>query len=206
MQIEQIKKNEDQPTRQPLSTYVVRVRQVLTLAVLFLIPLFARSETPAVGTKAPDFTLSTPAGDPVRLSDLTAKGTVVLIVLRGYPGYQCPYCQRQAHDFQLNADKFTALGAQVLLVYPGPPADLNKRAQEFLAKQGSLPAGFHLVIDPDYKFTNQYDLRWDAPNETAYPSTFLINRKGIIFFSHISHAHGDRSTAEEVLAELTKAQ
>jgi peroxiredoxin len=206
MQIEPLEQIEDQPARQPPSTRTIRFRRLLTLAALLLIPLFSRSETPAVGTKAPDFTLSTPEGDPVRLSDLTAKGTVVLIVLRGYPGYQCPYCQRQAHDFQLNAGKFTALGAQVLLVYPGPPADLDKRAQEFLAKQGSLPTGFHLVIDPDYKFTNQYDLRWDAPNETAYPSTFLINRKGMIFFNHISHAHGDRSTAQDVLAELTKAQ
>lgn len=178
----------------------------MTLMALALLPLSALSETPAVGTKAPDFTLSTPEGTPVQLSSLTAKGTVVLIVLRGYPGYQCPYCQRQAHDFLVNAEKFTALGAQILLVYPGPPADLDKRAQEFLAKEGSLPQNFHLVIDPDYKFTNQYDLRWDAPRETAYPSTFLINRKGIIFSRQISHSHGDRSTAQDILAELAKAQ
>lgn len=200
---------ENQRSRQHHAPYTIKKRQfftLITLMTLALLPLFAVSETPAVGAKAPDFTLSTPEGNPVRLSDLTAKGPVVLIVLRGYPGYQCPYCQRQAHDFQLNADKFTALGAQILLVYPGPPADLDKRAQEFLAKEGSLPANFHLVIDPDYKFTNQYDLRWDAPKETAYPSTFLINRKGIIFSRQISRSHGDRSTAQDILTELTKAQ
>ncbi|MEO6805016.1 MAG: peroxiredoxin family protein [Edaphobacter sp.] len=194
---------------QPHVRYTARIHQlltVMTLMALALLPLSALSETPAVGTKAPDFTLSTPEGTPVQLSSLTAKGTVVLIVLRGYPGYQCPYCQRQAHDFLVNAEKFTALGAQILLVYPGPPADLDKRAQEFLAKEGSLPQNFHLVIDPDYKFTNQYDLRWDAPRETAYPSTFLINRKGIIFSRQISHSHGDRSTAQDILAELAKAQ
>jgi hypothetical protein len=85
-----------------------------------------------------------------------------------YPGYQCPYCVRQIHDFVENADKFASSGTQVLLVYPGPPAELDRRAKEFLSKENSLPANVILVTDPDYKFTNQYGLRWDAPNETAY--------------------------------------
>ena len=183
-------------------------RATLLLAAAFAVMIqlsVALAETPDVGNKAPDFALSTPEGAQVRLSDLTAKGTVVLIVLRGYPGYQCPYCVRQAHDFQVNADRFSAKGAQVLLVYPGPPADLGDHANEFLAKAGQLPANFHLVIDPDYRFTNQYELRWDAPKETAYPSTFLIDRHGVIVFRKISKSHGDRTSAEDVLAELAKA-
>ena len=178
-----------------------RIRLFLASITLTL-PLFAAAQTPEIGSKAPDFTLSTPEGAPIRLSDLTAKGKVVLIVLRGYPGYQCPYCQHQVHDFQVNAGKFATQDIQLLLVYPGPPADLDKRAQEFLAKEGTLPANFHLVIDPDYKFTNQYGLRWDAPHETAYPSTFLIDHNGNITARKISHTHGDRTTAEDVLNGL----
>ena len=177
-------------------------------AVIFstMISLTAAAETPDIGSKAPDFTLSTPEGQPVKLSSLTAKGPVVLIVLRGYPGYQCPYCEKQVHDYQINADKFAAQGVQLMLVYPGPPADLDQRAKEFLAIEGSLPSNFHLVIDPDYKMTNQYDLRWDAPKETAYPSTFLLNKRGIIMYRKISHTHGDRTTASDVLSELAKAK
>ena len=133
------------------------------------------AEVPEIGQKAPEFSLSTPDGHPLRLSEFTAKGTVVLVVLRGFPGYQCPYCQKQVHDFLLNGDKFATAGAEVLLVYPGPPADLDQRAKEFLAKENPLPANVHLVVDPDYAFTNRYGLRWDAPHETAYPSTFLID-------------------------------
>jgi peroxiredoxin len=183
-----------------------RIRLLLASITLLLLPLFAAAETPDVGSKAPDFTLSTPEGTPIRLSELTAKGKVVLVVLRGYPGYQCPYCQRQVHDFQVNAGKFTAQGIQLLLVYPGPPAELEKRAQEFLAKEGTLPANFHLVIDPDYKFTNQYGLRWDALHETAYPSTFLIDQHGIITSRKISHTHGDRTSADDVLNDLASTK
>jgi peroxiredoxin len=164
----------------------------------------ANAETPEVGSKAPDFTLSTPEGAQIHFADLIKKGKVVLVLLRGFPGYQCPYCQKQAHDFQLNAPRFAQAGAHVLLVYPGPPADLGDKAKEFLAKQGELPDNFNLVIDPDYKFTNQYGLRWDAPHETAYPSTFIVGRDGVILYRKISHSHGDRSSATDVLAELEK--
>ena len=48
------------------------------------------AEIPKVGDKAPDFTLRSLDDKTVRLSELTAKGNVVLFVLRGWPGYQCP--------------------------------------------------------------------------------------------------------------------
>jgi len=49
-----------------------------------------------------------------------------------------------------------------------------------------------------------YGLRWDAPRETAYPSTFLIDRQGVIFFSMIVKEHGGRTTAAEILDALPK--
>lgn len=182
------------------------LRKIIILGALavtlLMVPAHVLAETPELHQKAPTFSLSTPDGQALSLSDLTRKGTVVLVVLRGYPGYQCPFCVRQVHDFVENADKFAVAGAQILLVYPGPPADLDQHAKEALAKQNPLPANIHLVIDPDYKVTNQYGLRWDAPHETAYPSTFLIDRNGVVFFRKVSHGHGDRTTAADVLAEL----
>lgn len=182
-------------------------KSVLALFLLILLPAttsYAQPTPPEVGQKAPDFTLSTPEGAEVTFNTLLKKGEVVLVVLRGYPGYQCPYCQRQVHDFIQHAGEFASAGAQVLLVYPGPPAELASHAQEFIAHE-ILPPNVRLVIDPDYKFTNLYGLRWDAPAETAYPSTFLVSEHGIIFFRKISHSHGDRATWSDVLAELKTA-
>ncbi len=172
------------------------------LAAMAISVAGVRAQTPDVGQMAPDFTLSTPDGRAESLHEYTKKGTVVLVVLRGFPGYQCPYCVKQVHDFTENAEEFKALGAEVLLVYPGPPADLDAHAKEFLVKQNPLPGNVHLVIDPDYKFTNQYGLRWDAPHETAYASTFLIDRHDVVFFRKTSKGHGDRTTAADMLAEL----
>ena len=138
------------------------------------------------------------------MSNLTAKGSAVLVVLRGYPGYQCPYCVKQVHDYVEHASEFAAKKAVVLFVYPGPPADLDVHAKEALAKQADLPGNFHLVTDPDYAVTNQYGLRWDAPKETAYPSTFVLDRTGVVLFEKVSRAHGDRTSAEEILKQLPK--
>lgn len=163
----------------------------------------AFAETPAVGTKAPDFTLSTPVGKAVQMSQMQRGHDLVLVVLRGFPGYQCPHCVQQVHDFVDHASDFAAKDARVLLVYPGPPADLDQHAKEFLAKQAELPSNVILVTDPDYTVTNLYGLRWDAPHETAYPSTFILDKKGTIVFEKISHSHGDRLSAQDALDHLS---
>jgi peroxiredoxin len=179
--------------------------RILMLMFVLAGALSVAGAPPTIGEKAADFTLSTVQGKSVRLSDVLVKGPVVLVVLRGYPGYQCPYCNRQVQDFILKSQGFADAGARVLLVYPGPPQDLGAKANEFLADK-RLPDNFDLLLDPGYEFTNLYGLRWDAAHETAYPSTFLIDPQGVIFFSKIVKEHGGRATAAEILDALPKRQ
>ncbi|MDF1744222.1 MAG: peroxiredoxin family protein [Gimesia sp.] len=160
------------------------------------------SKQPAVGTVAGDFQLSNLQGKKIKLSDQLKNGPVVLLVLRGYPGYQCPLCTRQVSQFINSAPKFKVAKASVLLVYPGAVNNLNTKAGEFIQSQ-QLPANFHFLTDPGYKFTNAYGLRWDAKRETAYPSTFIIGTDGKVKYSKISKTHGNRSNAKEVLQKLT---
>lgn len=177
-------------------------RLVIALCCVVLAVASAGAQTPATGSKAPDFTLATPTGTSVSLAGQTAKGTTVLVVLRGFPGYQCPYCVKQVQDFLAHSAEFAAKKTNVLFVYPGPPAELDQHAKEFLEKQTELPPNFKLVIDPDYTMTNLYGLRWDAPHETAYPSTFILDRHGKILFEKISRSHGDRTTAGDILGQI----
>jgi peroxiredoxin len=156
---------------------------------------------PEAGKKAADFSLESVRGVNVKLSKLVEKNAVVLVVLRGYPGYQCPICSRQVGELLQQADNIAKYGAQVVLVYPGPAGQLRERANEFIADR-AIPKHFHLVMDPDYAFTNAYGLRWDAPRETAFPSTFVIDRQGIVRFARVSKTHGGRASAKEVLKAL----
>jgi peroxiredoxin len=162
----------------------------------------AAQNMPAVGQAAPDFRLPTLDGNAVQLSKLTSQGPVVLVVLRGFPGYQCPACNAQTGQLLASAAKFAERKAQVVLVYPGSPPNLAQRAKEF-ATGKTWPEHFHLVVDQTYALTNLYGLRWDAPNETAYPSTYVVNEEGKIIFAKTSKSHGGRASTEEILKALT---
>jgi thioredoxin-dependent peroxiredoxin len=178
------------------------LRRLLSLPSLLLaLTISVLAATPGVADHAPDFTLSTPGGGALQLSSLTASGRVILIVLRGYLGYQCPYSLQQFNDFQQSAAQFAALNTQVVFIYPGPSPNLASEATDF-APASSLPGNVHLVIDPDFTVTNLYGLRWNAPSETAYPSTFIIEKDSSIYSVKIGNSHGDHPTAADTLAAL----
>lgn len=156
-----------------------------------------------VGDKAPDVTLAQIDGKALTLSAELKSGPVVLIVGRGWVGYQCPFCNRQFGDFLKAASDIAAAGARVVWVYPGPAEDVQKRAEEFVSGR-PFPPNFRFVLDPSYALTVSYGVRWDAPQETAYPSTFVIDRSGIVRYALVSKSHAGRSTAADVIAELRK--
>jgi peroxiredoxin Q/BCP len=160
-------------------------------------------EIPKVGEVAADFTLETPSGKKVHLTDATAKGPVVLVVLRGYPGYQCPICTVQVNELIGKAKTLEERNARVILVYPGPAEGLKAHSEEFLGSK-ALPDNFNLVLDPDYRFTKAYGLRWDAPKETAYPSTLVLDTDQKVLFAKVSKTHGGRAKAGEILESLPK--
>jgi peroxiredoxin len=176
----------------------------IAAVIIATIPLVdAIAATPRVGEMAPDFELDSLDGAKVKLSELSQQGPVVLVVLRGYPGYQCPICGAQVGELMSKARGFQEAGSRVVLVYPGPSEGLKQRADEFVRGK-TLPENFQILLDPGYTFTNKYGLRWDAPKETAYPSTFVIDGQRTIRFSKVSQSHGGRARAAEILEALRK--
>ena len=180
-----------------------RLVSAFALTGLLTINSFAAEppKAPPVGEKAPEFSLKTLDDKTVKLDSLTAEQPVVLIMLRGWPGYQCPICTAQVRAFSKSADEFAAQKAKVVMVYPGPAEGLKAHADDFL-KDKTWPKDFIFLIDPDYSFTKSYGLRWDAPRETAYPSTFVIDRAGKVRFEKVSTTHGDRADVATVLKAL----
>ena len=186
----------------PLALKTVRLLGTLFAATLAATISFATtpapSAAPQVGDRAPTFTLNTLDDQPIELARIGQDKKIVLVVLRGWPGYQCPFCTTQVYEYVGHAEDFAARNIQVVMVYPGPAEQLRAHANEFLGDK-HWPKGFFFVIDPDYTFTNRYGLRWNAKNETAYPSTFVIDESGKISFAHISREHGDRMGAAALL-------
>jgi thioredoxin-dependent peroxiredoxin len=185
-----------------LTRSVPRLVAAIVLLAGFASPGYAApDDPPKVGDVAKDFELTALGGEKVKLSKLTEAGPIVLVVLRGYPGYQCPICTKQFGELLGKADEFKKAGAQVVFVYPGPADKLKERAGEFV-KGKDYPAHFTVLLDPDYSFTTAYGQRWDAKNETAYPSTFVLDAKRKVTFAKISKDHGGRAKTDDVLKAL----
>ncbi|TWT53511.1 Redoxin [Rubripirellula amarantea] len=180
----------------------------LSLVTTFGIGSFDRSatwaESPKIGASVNGFTLPVVGDDgEVSLTQELTEGPVVVVVLRGYPGYQCPACQRQVASFANRAKTLGQLTHRVILVYPGPADTLSAHAEEFMG-QRSLPEPLKIVRDADMKMVDDWGLRWNAPRETAYPSTFIIKQDGTVAWKKVSDNHAGRAEAEEVVNELRK--
>src|SRR5262249_54075654 len=76
-------------------TTVVLAAAVTTAGLAAISVHDPAANPPAVGERAPDFSLEALDGTSVSLSAELQSGPIVLVMLRGWPGYQCPFCVRQ---------------------------------------------------------------------------------------------------------------
>ncbi len=178
-----------------------RAVQLLTISILCCAPASIQAEPPRVGDAAPDFRLAALDGSSAQLSALAAKDRIVLVVLRGWPGYQCPLCTRQVQDLLGGASELRKRNVKMVFVYPGPADALRQHAADFLQNK-DWPKDFLFLVDPDYTMVNAYGVRWNEKSETAYPSTFIIGPGGKVLFAKISREHGGRVPRAELLRRL----
>ena len=162
------------------------------------------AEQQDVGERVVDFELPVVGSEEyLSLSDEYEQGAVVVVVLRGYPGYQCPVCSRQVGSLANRAKGLAGQAHRVILVYPGEGTLLKRHAGQFMGSR-SLPQPLVLVRDDEMKMVASWGLRWRAHRETAYPATYIIGRNGRIRWKKVSESHAGRSTVEEILKELRK--
>lgn len=179
---------------------------------MFLVGLTGYSQAedlqigPKEGSILEDFTGVTMNGGTFQLSKEVEKGSVVIVMLRGFPGKQCPVCSTQVAGYIAKAKEFEdQRNTPVVFIYPGKVNNLDKRAKEFTApleEKEDLPNNFIFVIDSDYEITNHLGLRWNEENETAYPAAFVIDHDGYVQYSKVSDNHRGRATADEILEFL----
>ena len=111
------------------------------------------------GKPAPDFELTSDAGDRVKLSDFRGKP----VVLYFYPKDDTPGCTTQAQGLRDNYSAFSDRGAVVLGISP----DDETSHVKFKEKYG-LP--FTLLADPDHAVADEYGV-WGERN--AYGKTYM---------------------------------
>jgi thioredoxin-dependent peroxiredoxin len=146
------------------------------------------------GQEAPDFELTSDAGERVRLSQFRGQP----VVLYFYPKDDTPGCTRQACGIRDNYSDFTDRGAVVLGVSP----DEESSHVKFKQKHG-LP--FTLLADPEHEVAERYGV-WGERKYMGRTymgierSTFLIDSGGQI--AKVMRRVKPDTHVERVLAEL----
>ncbi|HZD30812.1 MAG TPA: peroxiredoxin [Candidatus Angelobacter sp.] len=139
-----------------------------------------------VGSKAPDFTLPTETGKPVKLSAWKGKNVVLVF----YPGDDTLICRKQLCEFR---DVWPDLRGQNVTVFGVNPQSAQSH-REF-KERNHFP--FPLLVDEDQKVAKLYNSDGGMVNRTV----FLIGPDG-----KIRYARRGMPRPEEVLAAVKETK
>lgn len=170
------------------------------------------------GAVAPSFTLPDTQGNFVSLSDLLAKGPVVLNFFRGA---WCPYCNLELKALDRIMPQLRAGGAELVSISP----NLRQRLAEFAAEN---PFSFTILSDEDNRVARSYGLVFrlaeelrpiyeqlgiDLPAfdgndrfELPMPATVIVAPDGTIAHAFVSADYTQRMEPAAILAVLRKLQ
>ena len=169
---------------------------ILGILVLCVSAIFALSpaEPPAVGSVAPEFTLTTNEGNQASLKDFRGSW----VVLYFYPKDFTSGCTLQAHNFQTDLEKYKAAKAVIL----GVSVDTVESHKSFCAKEG---LAFKLLSDTDTKVSDTYGslMEYNGMKLSAR-NTFIIDPQGKIAKVFLKVKPSGHSA--EVLAALAELQ
>jgi cytochrome c biogenesis protein CcmG/thiol:disulfide interchange protein DsbE len=121
---------------------------------------------PSQDAPAPDFELSSLSGERIQLKDYRGQ-----IVLLNFWTTWCAPCRLEMPAFQSRSEQFAADLAVVAVNNAETPAEVQAFVDE-------LGLHFDVLFDPEAEVQRLYLVR-------GYPTTFFIDRQGIIRAQHI---------------------
>jgi peroxiredoxin len=153
--------------------------------------LVTNDPVPAVGTKAPDFTLPSTSGQSVTLSSFAGHNPVLIAF---FPLAFTSTCTAELCDFTEDYDRFAEKGVVVLPI----SVDSVPTLKEFKAKhqmKTDLLSDFKRDAGP------RYGVMWQDAFFTnrAY---FLVDRHGVIRWEHVEEVPGHKRDDDEILAAI----
>ncbi len=166
-----------------------------------------------VGDRAPEFALPDATGKTVKLSELLARGPVVVTWYRG--GW-CPYCNIALRGFHKSLPEIRAAGANLVAISPETPDNSMSTAEKnhldfaVLSDRGNKVARAYGVA---YKipeviadqFKGRLDLakhNGDDSGELPLGATYVIDRDGVIRFAFVDADYRKRAEPSDVVAAL----
>ena len=150
-------------------------------------------KVPHAGDVAPDFTAPSTSGEMVSLSSFRGKRNVLLAF---FPLAFTSTCTEELCEFTRDQFVFGDLDVEVIPISVDAVPSLRAyKKQEHIAQD--LVSDFHRRISRAYGVL-------DEKKFTSNRSYFLIDREGIVRWSHVEEHNGLHRPNDEILAEIAK--
>jgi peroxiredoxin len=171
----------------------------------------------SVGDHAPDFTLLDALGTPVTLSELLARGPVVLTF---YRGEWCPYCNIQLRHLEQALPDFQTFNATLVAVSPQSPDHALSLTEKHDLK-------FPVLSDVDQEVARAYRVQFtlggdledlqvnvfqndpglqnaNGTRSLPVPATFVIDQHGVVQAAFVDADWRVRVAPEDIEAALAQ--
>ena len=151
------------------------------------------SPIPTVGAVAPAFTLDTTAGKPVALADFKGRQDVLLAF---FPLAFTSVCTAELCAFTDDFGQFQTKDVAVIPVSVDAVPSLK-----------AFKAQYKMSVELASDFKREVSRAYGVLNEEKFHANrayFLIDRTGIVRWSHVEAANGQRRENAEILAEIGK--
>ena len=168
-----------------LAAALVPLLLVVVLGALMLSRLPATSPT-AVGTLAPDFTLASLDGEPIRLADLRGRPVIV--------NFWASWCGPCIEEFPLLRDAAARHEADGLAVVGVVYRDRSEAARDFMERYGGT---WPTAMDPGERVAAAYGV-------VGPPETYFIDRDGRIAARNIGQI--TEATLDDQLAAIIQPE
>lgn len=178
----------------------MRKLQLATISAALITGLMAQAPAPPpkthlkVGDAAPDFTLPSTLGKPVKLSDFQGKQNVVLAF---YPAAFTGGCTKEMTAYQASIEKFSGADTQVFGVSTDNTPSQRKFAEE-------LKVTFPMLSDfTKREVSKSYGILM-ADRGLANRATFVIDKEGKIQYIEEGSSAVDVTGAATACSRLKK--
>ena len=169
----------------------------------------------ALGAKAPNFSLPNEKNESIQLTELLAKGSVIVTF---YRGSWCPYCNLQLKALTERLPEIHGLGAELVAISPEVPDnslsedDLNNLAFTVLSDQDALVAAEYgvawtvpeLILEHMRKDRNLELSEINNGNGSILPlpATFVLNPQGEVVWRYVDVDYRTRAEPEDIVNAL----
>lgn len=173
----------------------------------------------ALEQNAPSFELPNQHGQSVQLTELLAKGPVVVTF---YRGSWCPYCNLQLKALQARLPEIHALGAKLVAISPQVP-------DGSMSENEISNMDFVVLSDQNADVAASYGVAWKVPtfllehmrvdrgldleslnngngSILPIPATFVLNSEGKVTWRYVDVDYRTRSEPEDIINALEALQ